>query len=107
MPIGAVVIPGEEPMLVMEYMHHGSLYDILHNETMHLEGSMLLQFLCDITQGMRFLHASNPSVIHCDLKASNILVDSRFRAKVADFGLSCRERLGAMGKHDLPIEFAW
>ena len=28
--IGAVT--GKDPMLVMEYMEHGSLYDILHNE---------------------------------------------------------------------------
>ena len=27
-----------EPMLIMEYMDHGSLYDLLHNETMVIEG---------------------------------------------------------------------
>lgn len=83
--VGAVVSPGEEPMLVMEFMQHGSLYDILHNETMVLEGPMLLNMLSDITMAVRFLHACDPPVIHCDIKASNILVDSRFRAKVADF----------------------
>jgi serine/threonine protein kinase len=39
-----------EPMLVMEYMDHGSLYDLLHNETMVLEGEILLPLLRDITQ---------------------------------------------------------
>jgi len=82
----------DEPMLVMEYMNHGSLYDILHNETMILEGSMLLEILCDISQGVRFLHSFDPKIVHCDLKANNILVDSRFRAKVADFGLSIQDR---------------
>ncbi|CAB9525328.1 Receptor-type guanylate cyclase gcy [Seminavis robusta] len=53
-----------EPMLVMEYMDHGSLYDLLHNETLALEGELLMPLLRDITQGMRFLHASNPPVIH-------------------------------------------
>jgi serine/threonine protein kinase len=117
--LGAVINSREEPMLVMEYMSHGSLYDILHNETMVLEGPMLLEMLCDICQGVRFLHACDPEVIHCDLKASNILVDSKFRAKVrdkdsflcdnlsvsssppqkvADFGLSTRQRAGAIGK---------
>ncbi|CAB9514229.1 activated protein kinase catalytic subunit alpha-1 [Seminavis robusta] len=86
-----------EPMLVMEYMDHGSLYDLLHNETLALEGELLMPLLRDITQGMRFLHASNPPVIHGDLKAANILVDSRYRGKVADFGLSQKENMGGTG----------
>jgi guanylate cyclase len=94
---GAVLGKGEDPMLVMEYMEHGSLYDLLHNETMVLDGEILLPILRDITQGGRFLHAADPQVIHGDLKAGNILVDSKFRAKVADFGLSQKKRLGATG----------
>ena len=73
-------------MLIMEYMEHGSLYQILHNETIVLEDEILVPMLQDISQGCRFLHADN--VIHCDLKSSNVLVDSKFRAKVSDFGLS-------------------
>eukprot|EP00980_Cylindrotheca_fusiformis_P028589 scaffold22613_cov126-Cylindrotheca_fusiformis.AAC.9 len=42
----------------------------------------------DVSQGLRFLHSSIPQVVHCDIKSANVLVDSRFRAKVADFGLS-------------------
>lgn len=86
-----------EPMLIMEYMDHGSLYDLLHNETMVIEGELILPLLKDITQGIRFLHSANPQVIHGDLKAANILVDNRFRAKVADFGLSQKQNLGGTG----------
>jgi class 3 adenylate cyclase len=88
--MGAVISARDEPLLVMELMDHGSLFDIIHNETMHLDGDLVLKILRDISQGLRFLHAAKPQVIHGDLKAHNILVDSKFRAKVADFGLSAK-----------------
>lgn len=78
-------------------MDHGSLYDILHNETIPIDGHILLPILRDIAQGVRFLHAADPCVIHGDLKAANILVDRNFRAKVADFGLSAKKTIGATG----------
>jgi len=85
-------------MLVMEYMVHGSLYDLLHNKTViEVEGEQILPILQDISHGIRFLHAATPQVIHGDLKAQNILVDSKFRAKVADFGLSQKKQVGATG----------
>jgi serine/threonine protein kinase len=64
---------------------------------MVIEGELLLPILRDVSQGMRFLHLADPQVIHGDLKAANILVDSRFRAKVADFGLSQKKHLGGTG----------
>mmetsp|Transcript_29045 Transcript_29045/g.57788 ORF Transcript_29045/g.57788 Transcript_29045/m.57788 type:complete len:1358 (-) Transcript_29045:61-4134(-) len=93
--MGAIVAKNEEPMMIMEYMDHGSLYDVLHNETMVLEGEIILPILCNIAQGLRFLHAAEPSVIHGDLKAANVLIDSRFRAKVSDFGLSQKRQVNA------------
>ena len=94
---GAVIDNKEAPMLVMEYMELGSLYDLLHNETMILDGEFVLPILKDIAQGVRFLHTAVPHVIHGDLKAQNILVDRKFRAKVADFGLSQKKKVGATG----------
>jgi serine/threonine protein kinase len=78
-------------------MDHGSLHDLVQNETMVVDGEHILPILRDVTQGVRFLHAAKPTVIHGDLKAQNILVDSRLRAKVADFGLSQKKKLGASG----------
>jgi serine/threonine protein kinase len=95
--MGAVVCLKEEPMLVMEYMDNGSLQDILHNETMILEGELVLPILRDITCGVRFLHSACPPIIHGDLKAQNVLVDSKFRAKVSDFGLTLKKGVGATG----------
>jgi serine/threonine protein kinase/ABC-type phosphate/phosphonate transport system substrate-binding protein len=95
--MGAVISKKSEPMLVMEYMDHGSLYDLIHNESMIVDGELVLPILRDIAQGVRFLHAATPVVIHGDLKAQNVLVDSKFRAKVADFGLSQKRKIGATG----------
>jgi serine/threonine protein kinase len=80
---GAVVSRKEEPMLVMEFMEHGSLHDLLHNDTVFIEGELILPILRDVAQGMRFLHAASPQVLHGDIKAANVLVDNKFRAKVA------------------------
>ncbi|KAI2500710.1 guanylate cyclase [Fragilaria crotonensis] len=95
--MGAVLSSGNEPLLVMELMDHGSLFDLLHNDSMVVEGDIVLQILRDVAQGLRFLHAATPQVVHGDLKAQNILVDSKFRAKVADFGLSQKKGVGAAG----------
>jgi serine/threonine protein kinase len=95
--MGAVIESGQEPLLVMELMDHGSLFDLLHNSTMIVEGDIVLPILRDVAQGLRFLHAATPQVVHGDLKAQNILVDSKFRAKVADFGLSQKKGVGAAG----------
>ncbi|CAB9517041.1 activated protein kinase catalytic subunit alpha-1 [Seminavis robusta] len=86
--MGAVVSHSHTPMLLLEFMEYGSLYDLLRNDSMHLAGDVILQICRDVAQGLRYLHSSRPPVFHGDMKAKNILVDSRMRAKLCDFGLS-------------------
>jgi len=78
-------------------MDHGSLHDVIHNETILIDGEWVFPLLQDIVKGLRYLHSEKPCVIHGDLKAQNVLVDSRFRAKVANFGLSQKKLLSTNG----------
>ena len=80
--MGACVYP---PMLVMELLPRGSVYDILHSkQTIHW--SLVYKFALDIARGMLRLHSEN--IIHRDLKSKNLLVDQSWNVKVSDFGLS-------------------
>lgn len=48
-----------------------------------------LSIALDSAKGILYLHTeADPPVFHRDIKASNILLDSKLTAKVADFGLS-------------------
>lgn len=95
--MGAVIQLSHEPMLVMEYCQYGSLSDLLANNSVHIGGEIILQICRDISQGLLYLHASKPAILHGDLKAKNILIDGRFRAKVCDFGLSNKKRNSLSG----------
>ena len=50
---------------------------------------MRLKIALESSKGILYLHTeANPPIFHRDIKASNILLDSKYTAKVADFGLS-------------------
>jgi serine/threonine protein kinase len=70
--MGAMIERNEDPLLVMELMDCGSLYDLLHNTTMIFEGDTILSILRDVSQGLRFLHSANPQIFHGG-KVSNAL----------------------------------
>jgi serine/threonine protein kinase len=76
--------------LVLERMENGSLFNVLHPAASSSRQSLtLLQKLrvaLDVCEGMRFLHDSN--IAHRDLKSANVLLNSDWRAKISDFGLS-------------------
>ncbi|KAK2657747.1 hypothetical protein Ddye_010799 [Dipteronia dyeriana] len=80
----------DEQMLVYEFVPNGTLRDWLSSKGKEsVNFGMRLRIALDSAKGLLYLHTeANPPVFHRDIKASNILLDSKFNAKVADFGLS-------------------
>ncbi|KAL2333415.1 hypothetical protein Fmac_014628 [Flemingia macrophylla] len=86
----------DERLLVYEYMKNGALYDHLHSKNNVEKGSSVLnswkvriKIALDASRGIEYLHNyAVPSIIHRDIKSSNILLDASWTARVSDFGLS-------------------
>ncbi|XP_062207252.1 probable LRR receptor-like serine/threonine-protein kinase At1g06840 isoform X2 [Phragmites australis] len=80
----------DEQMLVYEFMPNGTLRDHLSAKTERpLSFGRRLHIALGAAKGILYLHTeADPPIFHRDVKASNILLDSKFVAKVADFGLS-------------------
>ncbi|KAM0848606.1 hypothetical protein ACQ4PT_054277 [Festuca glaucescens] len=80
----------DEQMLVYEFMPNGTLRDLLSSKSKRSPGfGLRLHIALGASKGILYLHTdANPPIFHRDVKASNILLDSKFVAKVADFGLS-------------------
>lgn len=105
---------GEHRLLVYEYLPNGSLdqalfgtlinhdlstyasasthyidFDVAGDTTLHLDWSTRYDICLGVARGLVYLHEeARLRIIHRDVKASNILLDSNLVPKVSDFGLA-------------------
>ncbi|KAJ8427818.1 hypothetical protein Cgig2_001629 [Carnegiea gigantea] len=80
-----------ELLLVYEYLPKGSLENHLfrRNPSMEpLSWDRRISIALGVARGLAFLHNSDKQVIYRDFKASNILLDANYDAKLSDFGLA-------------------
>ena len=76
------------PVLLMERLLYSLYTYLLDPDNSSLGLDRKLSILCDIARGLVFLHNHTPAVIHRDLTAKNVLIDSNLTAKLGDFGNS-------------------
>ncbi|KAJ1700952.1 hypothetical protein LUZ63_000731 [Rhynchospora breviuscula] len=81
--------------IVFDFMPNGSLETWLHSKFIGnhqrrtLNVTERMNIMVDIAIAVDYLHnCCEPSIIHCDLKPSNILLDEDFTARLGDFGLA-------------------
>ncbi|WVZ49462.1 hypothetical protein U9M48_000821 [Paspalum notatum var. saurae] len=90
------------PLLIFEFMTKGSLDQHLFRRCSTSQHDQPAEDNCiwqwhvrygiarDIATGLNYVHHEHePVVLHRDIKASNIMLDSNFNARLGDFGIAC------------------
>ncbi|CAD5184982.1 unnamed protein product [Musa acuminata subsp. malaccensis] len=87
-------VAGRDHVLIYEYLENGSLDQWLHEpdaegRPRRLPWPARVRIMRGVAAGLAFLHdGCRPAVIHRDIKASNVLLDEGFEARITDFGLA-------------------
>ena len=82
-------------MLVYEFIENSTLAQWLHGGNHRgiqgglQEWTMRLGIAIDIATALKYMHTElEKPIVHCDVKSSNVLLNSSFMAKLGDFGLA-------------------
>eukprot|EP00927_Polykrikos_kofoidii_P013847 TRINITY_DN16020_c0_g1_i1.p1 TRINITY_DN16020_c0_g1~~TRINITY_DN16020_c0_g1_i1.p1 ORF type:complete len:944 (+),score=149.84 TRINITY_DN16020_c0_g1_i1:330-3161(+) len=74
--------------IVTEFVPNGSLYELLHQKKETLYIREQISIVCQIAEGVAFLHSQSPPFVHRDLKSMNVVLDFVLNIKLCDFGLT-------------------
>ena len=77
--------------IVLEYVENGSLASTLKAFGGHFPENLVASYCLRILKGLVYLHQQD--VVHCDLKAANILTTKNGDVKLSDFGVSVNLKL--------------
>ncbi|EXB70611.1 Leucine-rich repeat receptor protein kinase EXS [Morus notabilis] len=86
-------IAGAERVLIYEFFEKGNLDVCLHDlfsdcARFPLRWQTRIKILRGVANGLAYMHALEKPIIHRDVKAENIFLDSQFEAHIVDFGLA-------------------
>eukprot|EP00051_Salpingoeca_urceolata_P033076 m.18795 g.18795 ORF g.18795 m.18795 type:complete len:1677 (-) comp5786_c0_seq2:165-5195(-) len=81
-----VVTQGNPAILVMEYCEYGALNHYMTKHPEHIDDDLRYKMCFDVADGLAYLHSR--SIVHRDIAARNVLVNSERSCKISDFGLS-------------------
>ena len=85
--LGICFLPTTDlPVMVMEYLY-SDLHEVLETHP-RIPIYIKLCVLRDIARGLLYLHGQTPPIVHRDLSARNVLLNSALVAKIADFGVA-------------------
>ena len=82
------IAPDHTTVIIMERMATNLSTFLEDQKNTNMPLKIKFKLLCDIAKGLHHLHKQNPAVIHRDLTATNVLLDSNNIAKIGDFGNS-------------------
>ncbi|CAL5193497.1 unnamed protein product [Lathyrus oleraceus] len=78
----------ESVFLIYEYLHGGSLGDLICSQNFQLHWGIRLKIAIGVAQGLAYLHKDYvPHLVHRNVKSKNILLDVNFEPKLTHFAL--------------------
>ncbi|WCJ25857.1 Protein kinase superfamily protein [Euphorbia peplus] len=85
-------VSGVDRVLIYEFIEKGNLDQWLHDTPLNSKPSLpwdtRINVIKGVANGLAYLHNLETPIIHRDIKASNVLLDLKFEAHIADFGLA-------------------
>ena len=83
---GSIMWKGN-PMILMEFCNRGSLRDIMDAKKIKFSENQISMIMHDVLLALTLLH-NKYHILHRDIKAANILINSDGRVMLTDFGIS-------------------